>query len=129
MRQRHDGSPNHLGGGREGPWFTFVPEDYGPNATRSSCTDAFGGEDHCSVLEVATDTLPGPCAGNYVILREFIATDACGNVSETTQVIMVEDTTAPVFTMVPEDYTAECDAEHPMLDAEAMDACGSVSLV
>ena len=44
---------------------------------------------------------------------------------ETTQVIMVEDTTAPVFTMVPEDYTAECDAEHPMLDAEAMDACGS----
>jgi hypothetical protein len=41
---------------------------------------------------------------------------------------MVEDTTAPEFTFVPADYTAECDAEHPMLEAEAVDACGSVSM-
>ena len=114
----------------EGPWFTFVPEDYTAECDEELVYEMPTAEDHCSefTIEVATDTLPGPCAGNYVILREFIATDACGNVSETTQVIMVEDTTAPVFTMVPEDYTAECDAEHPMLDAEAMDACGSVSL-
>ena len=114
----------------EGPWFTFVPEDYTAECDEELVYEMPTAEDHCSEfsIEVATDTLPGPCAGNYVILREFIATDACGNVSETTQVIMVEDTTPPVFTMVPEDYTAECDAEHPMLDAEAMDACGSVSL-
>ena len=114
----------------EGPWFTFVPEDYTAECDEELVYEMPTAEDHCSefTIEVATDTLPGPCAGNYVILREFIATDACGNVSETTQVIMVEDTTPPVFTMVPEDYTAECDAEHPMLDAEAMDACGSVSL-
>ncbi len=114
----------------EGPWFTFVPEDYTAECDEELVYEMPTAEDHCSefTIEVATDTLPGPCAGNYVILREFIATDACGNVSETTQVIMVEDTTAPVFTMIPEDYTAECDAEHPMLDAEAMDACGSVSL-
>ena len=114
----------------EGPWFTFVPEDYTAECDEELVYEMPTAEDHCSefTIEVATDTLPGPCAGNYVILREFIATDACGNVSETTQVIMVEDTTAPVFTMVPEDFTAECDAEHPMLDAEAMDACGSVSL-
>ena len=114
----------------EGPWFTFVPEDYTAECDEELVYEMPTAEDHCSefTIEVATDTLPGPCSGNYVILREFIATDACGNVSETTQVIMVEDTTAPVFTMVPEDYTAECDAEHPMLDAEAMDACGSVSL-
>lgn len=114
----------------EGPWFTFVPADYTAECDEELVYEMPTAEDHCSefTLEVATDTLPGPCTGNYVILREFIATDACGNVSETTQVIMVEDTTAPVFTMVPEDYTAECDAEHPMLEAEAMDACGSVSL-
>jgi len=114
----------------EGPWFTFVPEDYTAECSDDLVLDMATAEDHCSdfTLEVETDTLPGPCSGQFVILREFIATDACGNVSETTQVIMVEDTTAPEFTFVPADYTAECDAEHPMLEAEAVDACGSVSM-
>jgi hypothetical protein len=114
----------------EGPWFTFVPEDYTAECSDDLVFDMATAEDHCSdfTLEVETDTLAGPCTGQFVILREFIATDACGNVSETTQVIMVEDTTAPEFTFVPADYTAECDAEHPMLEAEAVDACGSVSM-
>ena len=40
-----------------------------------------------------------------------------------TQVITVEDTTAPEFTVVPEDYTVECSDEMPMEDAFAVDAC------
>jgi len=114
----------------EGPWFTFVPEDYTAECSDDLVFDMATAEDHCSdfSIEVDTDTLAGPCSGQFVILREFVATDACGNVSETTQVIMVEDTTAPEFTFVPADYTAECDAEHPMLDAEAVDACGAVTM-
>ena len=37
--------------------------------------------------------------------------------------ITVEDTTAPEFTVVPEDYTVECSDDMPMEDAFAVDAC------
>ena len=115
----------------EGPYFTFVPEDYTAECSDDLLLEMAVAVDHCSSFEIVvqTDTLEGPCSGQYVILREFIATDACGNASETTQIIFVEDTTAPVFTFVPEDYTAECSDDQPMLDAEAMDACGMVDIV
>ena len=115
----------------EGPYFTFVPEDYTAECSDDLVLEMAEAVDHCSSFEIVvqTDTLEGPCSGQYVILREFIATDACGNASETTQIIFVEDTTAPVFTFVPEDYTAECSDDQPMLDAEAMDACGMVDIV
>ena len=48
------------------------------------------------------------CAGNYVIVRTFTATDDAGNSSSASQTITVEDTTAPEFTFVPADYTVEC---------------------
>ncbi len=115
----------------EGPYFTYVPEDYTAECSDDLVLEMAEAVDHCSSFEIVvqTDTLEGPCSGQYVILREFIATDACGNASETTQIIFVEDTTAPVFTFVPEDYTAECSDDQPMLDAEAMDACGMVDIV
>ena len=115
----------------EGPYFTFVPEDYTAECSDDLVLEMAEAVDHCSSFEIVvqTDTLEGPCSGQYVILREFIATDACGNASETTQIIFVEDTTAPVFSFVPEDYTAECSDDQPMLDAEAMDACGMVDIV
>ena len=115
----------------EGPYFTFVPEDYTAECSDDLVLEMAEAVDHCSAFEIVvqTDTLEGPCSGQYVILREFIATDACGNASETTQIIFVEDTTAPAFTFVPEDYTAECSDDQPMLDAEAMDACGMVDIV
>ena len=39
------------------------------------------------------------------------ATDDCGNSTSATQTITVQDTTAPEFTSVPADYTAECSDE------------------
>ena len=66
--------------------------------------------------------MPGDAAGNYTIKRTFIATDDCGN-KLGTQVITVEDTTAPEFTVVPGDYTVECSDDKPMEDAFAVDAC------
>ncbi|MEC7457019.1 MAG: hypothetical protein VYE42_03255, partial [Actinomycetota bacterium] len=38
------------------------------------------------------------------------------------------DTTAPEFTYVPADYTAECSDAHPLEEAEASDACGAVNI-
>ena len=51
-----------------------------------------------------------------------------GNSSSATQTITIVDTTAPEFTSVPSDYTAECSDEHPMDDATATDNCGEVTI-
>ena len=48
--------------------------------------------------------------------------------SSATQTITVQDTTAPEFTSVPADYTAECSDELVMDDATASDNCGEVSI-
>ncbi|MGB2230510.1 MAG: hypothetical protein ACPH1A_04620, partial [Flavobacteriales bacterium] len=74
-------------------------------------------------IDLVTEIVPGNAAGNYTIERTFTATDDCGNETVGTQVITVEDTTAPEFTVVPEDYTVECSDYFPMEDAFAVDAC------
>ena len=72
----------------------------------------------CSVptINVEEETIAGDCTGSYSIVRTFTATDACGNSSEATQTITVEDTTAPEFTSVPSDYTLECSDELNLVD-------------
>ena len=68
----------------------------------------------------------GACAGQYIIVRTFTATDECGNSTvSNSQMISIIDTTAPVLTL-PADYTAECSDEHPMDEATATDNCGEV---
>ena len=61
--------------------------------------DLLTATDNCSAVTV--DTLQtitaGTCANNYTITRTWTATDACDNETVHTQIITVEDTTAPVF--------------------------------
>ena len=85
--------------------------------------------DNCGEVTIAVveTTLPGACAGDYTITREFTATDDCGNATSSTQTITIIDTTAPVLT-IPADYTAECSDAHPMDDASATDNCGEVTI-
>ena len=70
--------------------------------------DDASASDNCGAvsIEVSSETIAGDAAGNYTIVRTFTATDDCGNSTTATQ-ITVEDTTAPEFTSVPADYTAE----------------------
>ncbi len=52
---------------------------------------------------------------DYQLTRTWIATDACGNADTCTQVITVEDKTAPTFDQpgCPADVTVECDNNIP----------------
>ena len=86
--------------------------------------------DNCGEPSVTVDsiTLPGECSGDYIILRTFTAEDNCGNTNTVIQTITVIDTTAPEYTFIPEDYTAECSDEHPMEIATATDNCGEVTI-
>ncbi len=66
--------------------------------------------DSASMTVVHYDDLSGitTCGGN--ILRNWYATDVCGNVSDTViQTITVLDSVAPEFTLLPSNDTVECD--------------------
>jgi gliding motility-associated-like protein len=49
------------------------------------------------------------CAGSYTVLTTWAAVDDCGNLATIPQNIFVQDTTRPVFTLIPADRTFRCD--------------------
>ena len=60
--------------------------------------------------------------------RTFTAIDLCGNTTVGTQTITVTDTTAPEFTSIPADYTAECSDELDLSMPTATDNCDEVNI-
>lgn len=70
----------------------------------------------------------GDCT--YRIVRTWLATDDCGNSSTLTQNITVQDTTRPVFTILPPpDAQVTCEAiPAPPGNVSATDNCGSVKI-
>ena len=59
-------------------------------------------------ITYSDDATPGVCEGAQTIARTWIATDECGNTSESVQIISVLDTTPPIVTP-PDEVTIECD--------------------
>jgi len=68
---------------------------------------------------------PGACEGEETLIREWQATDFCDNVGAHTQVIVVQDTTAPTLIGLPDDTTVSCDAVPPAADVTANDNCST----
>ena len=67
----------------------------------------------------------GNCANSYTITRTWTFIDDCSNTSLTTQIITVEDKTAPVIAALPETKTITCPATPEFAQASATDNCGS----
>ena len=67
------------------------------------------------------------CFSSYTITRTWTATDDCGNSSSATQIVIV-DTTAPEFTLVPASYSVECTDEVTYENATAADNCAGFSM-
>jgi hypothetical protein len=96
------------------PSFTNLPADVSiscddviPDVPTVTATDNC--DDSPDITFVQT-TLPGACAESYTIVRTWTATDACGNETEASQSIDVEDNVAPVLSEVPADISVSCDA-------------------
>ena len=65
--------------------------------------------DNCGEVEITVDeSYDYECANTYTLTRTFTATDIVENATVGVQTINVSDTTAPEFTSIPADYTAEC---------------------
>lgn len=108
------------------PIFSSVPEDLevecGEEVDYLDPT-AF---DECSEMESElfyTEEYEFAACG-YVLTRTWTATDACGNTSTVSQNINFIDTTGPVFSEYPEDFTVYCGDEIPSTPLPpAVDEC------
>ena len=60
---------------------------------------------------------------NFVLVREWTVTDACGNSNVYTQNISLTDTTPPIFTTVPPNATVDCSDVLPATDPDVSDDC------
>lgn len=109
----------------EPPVFTNIP----PNIT-VSCSSIPGvsaptATDNCDLNPAITFTEDKGvlCAGNYLITRKWKAKDACGNESQVTQVITVEDNEAPKFINPPGNLVLDCNATAPNWTPQFTDNC------
>ena len=93
-----------------------------PEFAVASAVDACGSAFTLTSSDVTT---PGACAGSYSVTRTWTATDACGNISNASQTINVQDITAPVIAALPAATTINCPATPEFAVATAIDACGS----
>ena len=77
-----------------------IPADYTAECDEELVFDDASATDNCGTVEITLDevTVETACAQEYSIERTFTATDDCGNSSSATQIITVQDTTAPMIT-------------------------------
>ena len=100
----------------EGPEFTDVPSNI-----EVSCNDSFEFiapefTDACSgvvSVDFTDEFLNAACGENMIVVRSWIAADACGNSVSFSQTLEVVDNIAPVFGFEPENQTLACGAEIP----------------
>ncbi|MBM56250.1 MAG: hypothetical protein CMB32_06815, partial [Euryarchaeota archaeon] len=106
-----------------------IPADYTIECTEEIIySDAFA-SDMCGTVSVDVEEtiVQGNALGNYEIHRTFTATDDAGNSSVDTQIITVEDNTAPDL-IAPDSFTVECDEFMRLDDPLASDECGEVTI-
>jgi gliding motility-associated-like protein len=109
------------------PVFTFVPANVTLTCESIPPAGAPTATDNCDASasityngEVRTN---GACPDTYTLTRRWTATDNCGNTTTTTQLLTIQDVTAPVFTSVPANVTVSCDAIPPAGAPAATDNC------
>ncbi len=85
----------------------------------ASATDNCGAP---TVTEVR-DTTPGNCPQEKTIRRIWTAVDACGNSSQCTSFVNIEDNTAPVFVACGRDTTLPCESNVVFTPPTASDNC------
>jgi hypothetical protein len=117
----------------EDPVFDNFPEDLTVECDQVPSNDGLEIEysDNCTsvMLEYSgEEIIDSDCPQSYTIERTWFLADACYNNTSATWTITVVDTTAPVFTSVPEDFTIECGEEIPVTEATAEDDCGEVTV-
>ena len=95
----------------EAPVINNVPADMSASCANMPQVPTLQATDNCDFGAMVTfaERQTGTSCADFVLIREWTATDACGNSNVYTQNISLTDDTAPVFANVPADGTFECD--------------------
>lgn len=113
-------------GDRAEPTFTNVPAAVTISCDGEVPTDQPSAIDNCDdnvlITEVQT-TETGDCTDSYKVIRTWTAADDCGNVATASQVVTIEDNTAPTFVSIPPAVTIGCDQALPTTQPRANDNC------
>jgi gliding motility-associated-like protein len=109
------------------PNFTLIPSDVVVNCESVPVVTFPTAADNCDAFVNISYSgqvrIDGTCAHNYLLRREWVATDNCGNSSKATQVITVQDITAPQFLTVPQNITVSCESIPALGTPTANDNC------
>ena len=105
------------------PFFTSIPPDLAWPCNQPLPENLATAADECSLVQVTySDVVQGTGCG-AVVVRTFVATDGCGNVAVTDQVITLVDAEAPVFAFVPPDAAIACTDALPTAQPIVSDNC------
>ncbi|WPV64678.1 gliding motility-associated C-terminal domain-containing protein [Chitinophaga sp. LS1] len=117
------------------PVFSVMLRDTTVNCDQVPAVASVTATDNCTAnVTVSVNQtkvfLSTTCASNYSLTRTWTATDGCGNTATMKQVITVQDTTRPVFTVAPPgDTTVNCDAVPATpSNVVATDNCSTVKI-
>ncbi|NRB82624.1 MAG: gliding motility-associated C-terminal domain-containing protein [Winogradskyella sp.] len=89
-----------------------LPADIDAECDAVPEAEALTVSDNCgdATITFEEEITNGACIGDYIIERTWTATDSCGNEAVHTQIITVQDTTAPALvTPLEENITVACD--------------------
>ncbi|MDD2527938.1 MAG: HYR domain-containing protein, partial [Lentimicrobiaceae bacterium] len=123
----------------EAPAFTFVPADVTVECNAVPAVGIPTATDNCdsdvTITYNGETRTDGSCEDTYTLIRTWTATDNCGNTTNASQTISVQDTEAPAFTTIPADLTVECDGSgnadeltNWLANVAATDICGEVTI-
>ncbi len=104
-----------------------LPEDFIVECDQVPVADVLTAIDNCDSITVTfeEERIDGSCISNYTLERTWLATDISGNTTQHTQIITVQDTTAPVLSL-PANASAECSDDLSTIafgEATATDNC------
>ena len=110
------------------PVLSNVPSNVTAECDNVPAAATLTATDNCDsnvTVQMTQTRANGSCPSNYTLTRTWTATDSCGNSSSKTQVVTVQDTTAPLLSNAPPDVTVECDNVPIAATLTATDNCDS----
>ena len=114
-----------------GPVANALPQDVTVTCTNIPSAEEVSFSDACGTVDTVEFNEQQQGEGcNFQIIRQWLATDGCGNSTLVSQIIEVIDNEAPEFVFVPTDAIVNCANSDDQLSTQAIaiDACSNVSI-